>query len=311
METDVSKLTGWKKIKNQQIAHVLITPTFKCAMLCYSVILIVLVLFGAISLMKAGENNDALFRYDDKCTSNPCTLNLEIDVDLVDPKIYYRIDNFYSNHRNFVKSRSYKQLRGEVLGTGDLADCDPVIKMKDLDSQTVLSGATLGENKPANPCGLIAKYMFNDRYDLSSLGITVSEKGIAHDVDKESKFKHADTSKGYEEVQYRDVEDEHLMVWFQMETFPSFIKLWAHGKGTLKKGTYQIEIENNFDVEEFNAKKYIYLSEVNDFGGANSFMGIAFLVVAALVAAIMIGFVVLYMTRLRGKDVYNTENMEW
>lgn len=41
--------------------------------------------------------------------------------------IYYELDNFYQNHRKYVKSRSYKQLKGNYLEKqSDLLDCDPV-----------------------------------------------------------------------------------------------------------------------------------------------------------------------------------------
>jgi hypothetical protein len=51
----------------------------------------------------------------------------------VNPKIYYKLENFYANHRNFVKSRNYKQLRGNDLTAAELGTtCDPVLKMSDL-----------------------------------------------------------------------------------------------------------------------------------------------------------------------------------
>lgn len=284
-------------------------------MICYTVMLLILVLFGAISLMKASENNDLLFRYDETCgTEVVCTRTITPTVTLVKPKLYYRLDDFYSNHRNFVKSRSYKQLRGEVLKVGDLSDCEPIVQMKDLEMNGNLEyGANLDQNAAANPCGLIARYFFNDRYEIAEEAtgtkITIDDTGIAHSVDVDSKFKNA---KNWSEIQYRNVEDEHLMVWYQMETFPSFIKLWGHIDTTLEKGkTYTITFYNNFEVSSFGAKKYLYLSEVNDFGGSNAFMGMTFLIIAGIVLLIMIVFIVLYITRLHGKDIYSTENMEW
>ncbi len=88
-------------------------------------------------------------------------------VDLINPKIYYQLENFYANHRNFVKSRNYKQLRGNVLGADSLTSCDPVIRMGDLGnsiSSVALDGTTLRSDDVAFPCGLIAKYYFNDAY---------------------------------------------------------------------------------------------------------------------------------------------------
>lgn len=97
-----------------------------------------------------------------------------------------------------------------------------------------------------------------------------------------------------------------------METFPTFIKLWGHIDSTLKAGTnYTFVINNNYDVSEFDGHKYIYLSTVNAFGGTNAFLGIAFLAMAGIVVAIMIVFVILYCVKIRGHDIYSTDNLKW
>ena len=46
--------------------------------------------------------------------------------------VYYQLDNFYQNHRRFVKSRSNEQLMGNNLSVADLDDCDPVKQNRDL-----------------------------------------------------------------------------------------------------------------------------------------------------------------------------------
>ena len=44
------------------------------------------------------------------------------------PKLYYRLENFYINHRSFAKSREWKQLRGEdVDGPDDAKKCYPFV----------------------------------------------------------------------------------------------------------------------------------------------------------------------------------------
>lgn len=48
-------------------------------------------------------------------TPSSCNITFSIDKTLKKPKIYYMIDNFYANHRNFVKSRIYKQMRGNDM----------------------------------------------------------------------------------------------------------------------------------------------------------------------------------------------------
>jgi len=188
--------------------------------------------------------------------------------------------------------------------------------MGDLDSQYNLNGEVLNVNVVANPCGLIAKYFFNDRFKLETDAgeqIAIDETNIAHSVDRNSKFKAAQVESGsYEDVQWLNVTDEHVMVWFQMESFPNFIKLWGHIDSELKEGeTYRLTIENKYDVSAFEGKKFVYLSEVNDFGGTNKFMAVSFLFMAGVVVFIMIVFVFLYFARLKKGDIYSTDNLEW
>jgi len=177
--------------------------------------------------------------------------------------------------------------------------------------KVALDGTTLRSDDIAFPCGLIAKYFFNDTYKLAfstnKTAITIDEKNIAHQVDRDYKFKLPGNGKS---IAWLDIENEHVMVWYQMESFPNFIKLWGHIWTTLKAGTnYTITISNKFDVSGFDGKKYIYLSEVNAFGGSNKFLGVAFLAMAGIVVFIMLVFIVLYFVRLQGKDLYSTENL--
>lgn len=42
--------------------------------------------------------------------------------------VYYELDNFYQNHRRYVKSRSVNQLQGDSLSGADVStDCDPIV----------------------------------------------------------------------------------------------------------------------------------------------------------------------------------------
>jgi len=78
--------------------------------------------------------------------------------------------------------------------------------------------------------------------------------------------------------------------------------------------TYNLEIMNEFDIYNIagkDGKKFIYLSEVNDFGGTSTFLAYAFLVMAGVVVLIMLVFIILYFVKLRGKDIYNTDHLEW
>jgi hypothetical protein len=56
-------------------------------------------------------------RYDDVCTKfrgngTACKVKFTPEHDLKDPVVYYRLDQFYSNYRSYVKSRDNYQIRG-------------------------------------------------------------------------------------------------------------------------------------------------------------------------------------------------------
>ena len=138
--------------------------------------------------------------------------------------------------------------------------------------------------------------------------VPIDETGIALRGDRENKFRRLNPSKAW-----MDTSNEHVMVWYQMESFPNFNKLWGHFHNvTLHAGvTYRVEIENRFDVAKFDGKKFLYISEVNAFGGKSRFMGIFFLVMATILVLMMLVFVFLYFTRVHGKDIYSTEDLTW
>lgn len=46
--------------------------------------------------------------------------------------VYYQLDNFYQNHRRYVKSRDSSQLNGQYILPDKLTDCDPIIYVGDL-----------------------------------------------------------------------------------------------------------------------------------------------------------------------------------
>lgn len=71
-----------------------------------------------------------------------CTVTMITTKEMKAPVyLYYQLDNFYQNHRRYVKSRSDAQLMGEQLTESELTDCDPLKTYN---------------NRVLNPCGLIA-----------------------------------------------------------------------------------------------------------------------------------------------------------
>lgn len=128
--------------------------------------------------------HDMLLRYDDTCgTDSSCTIMFTPTVNLVNPKIYYSLENFYVNHRNFVKSRSYKQMRGNILDSDSISTCDYALTNGDMGYSKSVDGSSLSSGDVAYPCGLIGKYIFNDTFtimeSLNGTLIPIDETNIA------------------------------------------------------------------------------------------------------------------------------------
>lgn len=88
-----------------------------------------------------------------------CTVKFTIPDTMKKPVfVYYRLSNFYQNHRRYVKSVDAKQLSGAARTVADLSggSCDPLAVFKEGDAQF-----------PIYPCGLIANSVFNGKYSIN------------------------------------------------------------------------------------------------------------------------------------------------
>jgi len=43
-----------------------------------------------------------------KDSNNQCVVTFMLDKDMVNPKVYYRLDNFYANYRAYIRSKDWK-----------------------------------------------------------------------------------------------------------------------------------------------------------------------------------------------------------
>ncbi|GAU97457.1 hypothetical protein RvY_08746 [Ramazzottius varieornatus] len=180
--------------------------------------------------------------------------------------LYYALDNFFQNHRKYVKSRDDDQLMGKFKqavvaadGTysGPSSDCAPYLVYQP--SQNGAPGVAFA------PCGAIARSLFNDTIRLKYLGSTGGQSadtvkdvglvrtGIAWASDKSTKFNNPNgdnSAAGIREAMQSnrlvkptfwkkelwelDTEDEtnnglkneDLIVWMRTAAFPSFRKLY-------------------------------------------------------------------------------------
>jgi hypothetical protein len=194
-----------------------------------------------------------------KQDTSVCILSINIPNDIQPPILfYYRLTNFYQNHRRYVKSVDIQQLKGDVRTAGDLSsgDCDP------------LDVAPNG--KPYYPCGLIANSMFNDTFgnltldnaiktgdgnDITSYDMTVQGTSWAHEGDLYGKTKYTpdqvvpppNWQEQYRNGTYDTLPDLHtweqFQVWMRTAGLPTFSKLYQRNDNqVLRAGTYRLLI---------------------------------------------------------------------
>jgi hypothetical protein len=172
------------------------------------------------------------------------------------------------------------------------------------------AGMPLRPEAELSPCGKIAFNYFNDSYKLFSnegekqSQIYINETGIAHSADRITTFKRNANSSW---TQWTDVENEHFMVWMNMETFPTFYKKWGHSNQDLTKSVYTLEIDYNWDVETNGVLKSFVISSAQQLG-SESFIGYAFLVAAVVC---FISLMVLIFTSSCQKKHFHEKDLTW
>jgi hypothetical protein len=162
-------------------------------------------------------------------TGTTCTVTMQVPTAMKAPVfVYYELDNFYQNHRRYVKSRSETQLAG---GTTEDDFCEPQL----YDASAAAANDSSSDGK-INPCGLIAWSFFNDTYAFAVDGapVAVNEKGIAWTSDVEHKFgayspvnfNTDPATRGGGVIEGTVKEDEHFIVWMRTAALSTFRKLW-------------------------------------------------------------------------------------
>jgi len=296
--------------------------------------LIRIFLFGIIFIIIGGilQNNSSsiieqTIPYDKTNCSIPhgsynklCTITVNIEQTMKSPVyMYYELTNVFQNHRQFVKSVSAKQLRGDYddLLDDTLGVCEPLIKGVD--------------DKYLFPCGLQGWSYFNDDILTSinnnneiicnddnnnnNINSCSSKLNIALPTDLEFRFKYNEqlsndpklTNQVYPLDNYRSlitmpqIMDESLMVWMRMAATPHFKKIHSIINTDLTAGhTITFTIDANFNSDVFHGSKSIVLSTSGKYGGKNVSFGCFFLITGSfcVLSVLVVISIKFYQTQL-------------
>nr|ODN85294.1 transcription regulator [Cryptococcus depauperatus CBS 7841]ODN89758.1 transcription regulator [Cryptococcus depauperatus CBS 7855] len=227
--------------------------------------------------------------------------------------LYYKLTNYYQNHRRYAMSFDSSQLKGDhrSLSQIDKGNCKPI---------------TSRDSKPYYPCGLIANSVFNDTFPTIVLlnptngaqnqTFNFTESGIAwggiakNYASKPNYPSPTDVlpppnwalryPNGYVDGFPNLREDEHFQVWMRVATLPTFRKLWARNdKEIMTKGTYRVVINMNYPVKQFSGTKSIVISTVSWIGGKQPFLGWAYIAAAILCVVLALAGLVRHLIKPR------------
>jgi hypothetical protein len=316
------KLPAWQPV---------LSPPWVIAL--FLIIFIVFTPLGIFILIASNNIKEYELDYTEKCTmtyqndtfGNPdktlgqqCIVNYPFTVtERMDPPIYmyYKLENFYQNHRRYASSRNDYQLQGLTKYFKDVSgDCYPIVQYA-ADQGSVFNATSSAkgiERETYNPCGLIAWSMFNDTFLLTKsdgsmvcngpnpIGSKCTKEGIAWSSDVQYKFRPvAPGFRSWPNDYYNETghiipqtNDTDLIVWMRTAALPNFRKLHRIINSPMDAGDYSFTIVQNYPVTQFGGRKKIVLSTASWIGGKNLFLAICYLVVGGLCLLLAFGFLV-------------------
>ncbi|ORX53075.1 CDC50-domain-containing protein [Hesseltinella vesiculosa] len=249
-----------------------------------------------------------------------CVIDFTVPSTMTGPiYMYYRLTNFYQNHRLYVKNYDPDQLQGKpASGTTYDNNCNPL--------------ANNGQGQYIYPCGLIANSMFNDTAsNFTSLAdgshYNFSTSNVAWPTDKQ---KYGMTQYSISQIapppnwslrypngaytaQYPPPDlstMERFMVWMHVSALPDFRKLWARNdQDDLQAGRWRVAIDMNFDTLSYEGSKWLVLSTTTPLGGRNPYLGIAYLAIGAL--CLLLGFIFTVRHLVKPRKLGDENYLSW
>ncbi|KAI8139147.1 transcription regulator [Fennellomyces sp. T-0311] len=266
------------------------------------------------------EFQDPEFHNPNNLTIKQCVLDFTVPNTMKGPLyMYYRLTNFYQNHRLYIKNYDPFQLLGHRVSSGSLeTNCGPLAHR---------------DGGVVYPCGLVANSMFNDTAsNLTSVtnggNYTFSAKGIAWPEDFQKYREHTDYNiselvpppnwaSRYPDGRYDEQHPppnlhamERLMVWMHMAALPDFRKIWARNDNDdLPADRWRVYIDMNFDTLQYEGTKWLVLSTTTPLGGRNPYIGIAYMAIGGL--CVLVGLIFTLAQCIKPRKLGDTSYLSW
>lgn len=326
---DRSMTAAIAHLKQQDLESYTCTFSPRCVVTIYFAIALTFLPLGASIIAGTARitSINGYKLYSQNCsdiTPSFCFVDFKVDRRIRRPSyLYYHLTNFHQNARDYVKSRSPIQNRGVVpTSFTDVANCDRWLCPEGGTGCT--SATNFDPSKIIYPCGLTARLVFNDEFqickdsDCKSV-VSTSKKSIAWPTDTKDKFRPNRNAPEFKEKRSwmylpngstksanELLDSPDFVVWMRLAAFSSFDKLYAViDEDLVPDINYKMRIKSQFNVTYFNGEKSFFITSTAWFGTRNAFLGVSYLLVGSIALAIAV--VLLFKHVLNPNATSNTD----
>ncbi|OMJ83270.1 hypothetical protein SteCoe_15859 [Stentor coeruleus] len=269
---------GWRQLNFKTI---ICLPTPKCAAIFFALLFIFSLVLTCVILsltyqILEKKSDTIKFNGDFDYSEGKVTITLtKSDIDKIKGPlfIYIETEDYYQNHRIYLKSKSKEQLSDTSTDTLS-TDCSPLVKDGELD----INFGIYDKNHYIVPCGLMPASFINTTISISVNGETVNidSDGISWKYDNSDMYK-------THEFGYLDIEDKHFKVWMRNSPTSTLRKLYGKiDEKDAKEGIIEFNVELYKNYLEYLSDKRIIITTTTRIGGKNKVLGWAYFVICVV-----------------------------
>ncbi|CAD8060330.1 unnamed protein product [Paramecium sonneborni] len=263
----------WDQLLAGRLDSISLIPTTKCAVFTLFLISFYMGLFGLILFGVSTNIQEVRIPYGQECDQQTyCKITFFVEELMVTPVyIYYELSNFYSNDLNFVQSINKDQLMGYDIDQKKY--CPNAYLQSQMIRQNLSASGHHLFLDYANPCGLAAKYIFNDTFLIQSdIEFKINITALLLPMYKKQFKRHQ-----YYFKQWLDVEHEYVQSWFIPQIHSSRFILYGLINGNLNRGSYYLYINNQYPIKIFGGEKTLVLQSASELGTKGLTIGLVLL----------------------------------